>query len=221
VPAQDAKTRRESREREKSRPSEIQLVQCSWTCLNWFGSRGRVLKLDGPLPSLSLQVLMVMLSTYHAITRQPRRIAALSVGCGLVAVGLATRWETRTAFRSITTSRQHILSLCARVTHTSYSVPVLRTAIRFFSTTSPLSSIFDISSLSSSNMANLTPPQPPPVWTHTPEVVLTLTKEAINKDREVQDRVAKLPPSECNFDTVSPTIIHSVAISAHPYRRSL
>jgi len=155
---------------------------------------------------------------YHAVTRQPRRIAALSVGCGLLAVGLATRWETRTAFRSITTSRQNILSLYARVTHTSYSVPVLRTAIRLFSTTSPLSSIFDTSSLSSSNMANLTPPQPPPEWTHTPEEVLTLTKEAINKNREVQDRVAKLPPSECNFDTVSSTIIHLVAISAHPYR---
>jgi hypothetical protein len=52
-------------------------------------------------------------------------------------------------------------------------------------------------------MANLTPPQPPPVWTHTPEDVLNLTKEAIKKDREVQDKVAKLPASECNFDTVS------------------
>ena len=52
-------------------------------------------------------------------------------------------------------------------------------------------------------MANLAPPQPPPVWTHTPEDVLNLTKEAINKDREVEDNVAKLPASECNFDTVS------------------
>jgi len=64
-------------------------------------------------------------------------------------------------------------------------------------------------------MANLTPPQPPPVWTHTPEEVLTLTKEAIKKDREVQDQVAKLPASECNFDTVSTTHLHPVAISAH------
>jgi hypothetical protein len=64
-------------------------------------------------------------------------------------------------------------------------------------------------------MANLTPPQPPPVWTHTPEEVLTLTKEAIKKDREVQDQVAELPASECNFDTVSTDPFHPVAISAH------
>ncbi|KAH9002641.1 Metalloprotease [Lactarius hatsudake] len=51
-------------------------------------------------------------------------------------------------------------------------------------------------------MANLTPPQPPPLWTHTPEEVIKLTKEAIDNDRKVQDQVAKLPASECNFDTV-------------------
>jgi hypothetical protein len=33
--------------------------------------------------------------------------------------------------------------------------------------------------------------------THTPDDVLYLTKEAIKKDREVQDRIAKLPASEC------------------------
>ena len=155
-----------------------------------------------------------MLSTYHAVTRQPRRIAALSVGCGILAVGLATRWETRAAFRSVaaTASRHSVLG---RVTHAPYSVPVLRTAIRFFSTTPLLSSIFDTSSFFSSDMANLTPPQPPPMWTHTPEQVVTLTKEAINKDREVQDRVAKLHASECNFDTVSTTPTLAAAISAH------
>lgn len=163
---------------------------------------------------LGLHSVTPMLSMYHAVTRQPRRIAALSVGCGILAVSLATRWETRAAFRSVTAtaSRHNVLG---RVTHTSYSVPVLRTAIRFFSTTPSLSGIFDTLSFSSSNMANLTPPQPPPVWTHTPEQVVTLTKEAIKKDREVQDRVAKLLASECNFDTVSTTPILAVAISAH------
>ena len=57
-------------------------------------------------------------------------------------------------------------------------------------------------------MANLTPPQPPPLWTHSPEDVINLTKEAIRKDREVQDRIAKLPASECNFETVSATPIY-------------
>jgi metallopeptidase MepB len=144
----------------------------------------------------------------HAVTRQPRRIAALSVGCGLLAVGLATRWEARAALRSVAVSRQYIFG----VTNKAYSVPLWRTAIRF---SSSLTSIFAPSSLPSSNMANLTPPQPPPVWTHTPEDVLRLTKEAIEKDREVQDRVGKLPASECNFETVSATPIYVTATFPH------
>jgi hypothetical protein len=71
------------------------------------------------------------------------------------------------------------------------------TARSFFST------LFGTSSSSTLYVADLKPPQPPPVWTHTPEDVLSLTKEAIERDRLVQDRVAKLPDSECNFNTVS------------------
>jgi hypothetical protein len=141
------------------------------------------------------------MQSMHAVTRQPRRIAALGVGCGLLAVSLATRWEARAALRSIAVSRQYIFG----VTNTAYSASLWRTSIRF---SSSLSSIFAPSSLSSPNMANLTPPQPPPVWTHTPKDVLDLTKEAIKKDREVQDRIAKLPASECNFETVSATPIY-------------
>lgn len=150
----------------------------------------------------------------YAVTRQPRRIAALSVGCGLLAASLATRWEARAALSSFAASR---LGLCTRVTPTSYSVsvPVWRTAVRFFSTTPRLSSIFDSFSSSSSNMANLTPPQPPPLWTHTPADVIRLTEEAIKKDRNVQDQIAKLPLSECNFDTVSAMPFYKDAIFAH------
>lgn len=147
------------------------------------------------------------MQSMHAVTRQPRRIAALSVGCGLLAVSLATRWEARAALRSIAVSRQYIFG----VTNTAYS-PLWRTSARF---SSSLSSIFSSSSLSSSNMVNLTPPQPPPVWTHTPKDVLDLTKEAIKNDREVQDRIAKLPASECNFETVSAVPIHVAATFPH------
>jgi len=144
----------------------------------------------------------------HAAIRQPRRIAALSVGCGLLAASIAARWEARATLRSISASRQYIFG----VTNTAYSVPLWRTAIRY---SSSLSSIFAPSSLSSSNMANLTPPQPPPVWTHTPEDVLKLTKDAIQKDREVQDKVANLPPSECNFESVSATPIYVAVTVPH------
>jgi hypothetical protein len=52
---------------------------------------------------------------------------------------------------------------------------------------------------------DLIPPQPPPVWMHTPEDVLRLTREAIEKDQRVRNQVARLPASECNFNTVSAT----------------
>ena len=67
------------------------------------------------------------------------------------------------------------------------------------------STLFGTSSSSTlyRDVADLKPPQPPPVWTHTPEDVLSLTQEAIERDRIVQDQVAKLPDSECNFNTVS------------------
>lgn len=52
-------------------------------------------------------------------------------------------------------------------------------------------------------MASLTPPQPAPTWTHTADDVMRLTKEAIKKDREVQDKVAALAPKDCNMSSVS------------------
>jgi hypothetical protein len=52
-------------------------------------------------------------------------------------------------------------------------------------------------------MASLTPPQPAPTWTHTADDVMRLTKEAIAKDREVQDEVAALAPESCNMSSVS------------------
>ncbi len=69
--------------------------------------------------------------------------------------------------------------------------------------TLPLSRPF-ASLLSTTNavMASLTPPQPPPSWTHSAEQVLEFTKDAIAKDRELKDRVAALPSADCNFTSV-------------------
>lgn len=134
--------------------------------------------------------------------RQPRRSCSL-LAVGL-AVGLATRLEPRgVALRSIAGFRHFITPSSGSV----HLHPSLRAVTRLFSVSSPPSGVFDTSSFSSSNMVNLTPPQSPPTWTHLPEDVIKLTKEAIDKDREVQDQVAKLPASECNFDTVSPSAI--------------
>ena len=41
-------------------------------------------------------------------------------------------------------------------------------------------------------MSTLTPPQPAPVWNHSAEDILRLTKEAIERDRAVQDKVGAL-----------------------------
>lgn len=56
-------------------------------------------------------------------------------------------------------------------------------------------------------MASLTPPQPPPTWTHSADDVLRLTKEAIQKDKAALDKVAALKPEECTFDSASSHII--------------
>ncbi|KAI0771258.1 Metalloprotease [Trametes elegans] len=58
-------------------------------------------------------------------------------------------------------------------------------------------------------MASLNPPQAAPKWTHTPEEVLKLTKEAIDKQRALEDRVAALKPEECNFESVFLTLAYA------------
>ncbi|EGN98007.1 hypothetical protein SERLA73DRAFT_109304 [Serpula lacrymans var. lacrymans S7.3] len=52
-------------------------------------------------------------------------------------------------------------------------------------------------------MPSITPPQAAPSWSHTPEQVLSLTKDAIAKYTEVLDKVAALPASGCNFESVA------------------
>ncbi|KAL4250649.1 peptidase M3 family protein [Abortiporus biennis] len=51
-------------------------------------------------------------------------------------------------------------------------------------------------------MVSITPPQPPPKWTHTAKEILDLTKAEIEKHKSVEDKIAALPPSECNFKSV-------------------
>ena len=62
------------------------------------------------------------------------------------------------------------------------------------------SSLF--SSSISEEMASLTPPQPPPTWTHSPEDVLRITKEQIQKHKESLDKIGALKEEESNFETV-------------------
>ncbi|KAJ7134561.1 hypothetical protein C8R44DRAFT_770807 [Mycena epipterygia] len=45
--------------------------------------------------------------------------------------------------------------------------------------------------------------KPPPNWTHTPEDVARLTKEAINNHRAVEDKIGTLQPSECTYESLA------------------
>ncbi|KAI0789664.1 metallopeptidase MepB [Abortiporus biennis] len=51
-------------------------------------------------------------------------------------------------------------------------------------------------------MTSLTPPQATPKWTHTAKEILDLTKDQIEKHKAVEDKIAKLSPSECSFKSV-------------------
>ena len=70
--------------------------------------------------------------------------------------------------------------------------------IRYLSTIVPIFSLGN----DDQTMSNLTPPQPPPTWTHAPEQVTTLVNELIAKDRAIWDKIGSLPPEDCTFESV-------------------
>ena len=49
---------------------------------------------------------------------------------------------------------------------------------------------------------SLIPPQSPPRWNHSADEILKLTKEAIEHDRTIQDKVGRLDSKDCTFDSV-------------------
>lgn len=51
------------------------------------------------------------------------------------------------------------------------------------------------------------PPQSPPVWNHSSDDILKLTKEAIEYDRAIQDKVGHLDPKDCSFESVSYDVV--------------
>ena len=76
--------------------------------------------------------------------------------------------------------------------------------IRSLATIAPIFSFND----NDPAMSNLTPPQPPAIWTHTPEQVTTLINELIVKDKAVWDKIGSLPPEECTFESVHLSPFH-------------
>ncbi|OBZ71150.1 Thimet oligopeptidase [Grifola frondosa] len=72
-----------------------------------------------------------------------------------------------------------------------------------------LSGLFSPST--NSRMASLNPPQASPTWTHSAADVLALTKDAIQQERVLHDKVAALAPADCNFESVFVALAHGEA----------
>lgn len=84
--------------------------------------------------------------------------------------------------------------------------------IRFLATIAPIFSLSNDDPI----MSNLTPPQPPAAWTHSPEQVTTLINELIAKDRAIWDKVGSLPPEKCTFESVRLLqFVHATAKGEH------
>ena len=111
-------------------------------------------------------------------------IGALAAGLALVQrsdVSPSPRWQE--SLRHMTTP--------------SWATPFLHRS------QSSLASLFSSISLAQDPvMASLTPPQPAPKWTHTAQEILDLTKAAIAKHKEAEDKVAALSPEESTFESV-------------------
>ncbi len=66
---------------------------------------------------------------------------------------------------------------------------------------SSFSGLFSLSP-ADSIMTSLNPPQAAPKWTHTPDEVLKLTKEAIEEERKRLDDIGALKSEDCTFESV-------------------
>lgn len=120
---------------------------------------------------------------------RPKRPRQLLQWGGVFAVGFAA-----VAWRSFSGNFRTGLE----VTHPKYTFRQFN--LKAFSVRSAL---FSTIITASTSRMSLSPPQPPPNWTHTPENIARLTTEAIDNHRAVEDKIGGLSPSECTYESVS------------------
>ncbi|KAH9939164.1 Metalloprotease [Amylocystis lapponica] len=121
-------------------------------------------------------------------------VSASTRAYSLAARSLRPRWSTRTAMRA----GVGVLAAVGLTTSGYMRMQHLTTAPFSWFNRSQSTLSFSIPTA----MVSLTPPQPPPIWTHSAEDVLSITKDAIARDRELQDKIAALAPADCNFSSV-------------------
>lgn len=109
---------------------------------------------------------------------------------GALAAGLAMVHKTQLAGTSLGSMRL------------SGSTPLRIPHRLIYRSQSTLSGLFSSISSTSSDMA-ITPPQPSLKWTHSAQEILDITKAELANHKAAEDKVAALPPSECNFESVS------------------
>jgi hypothetical protein len=117
-----------------------------------------------------------------------------------VADGHFASWHAARPLSSSPACLSHSKSSLIGVTrwHTSSRAngPARLHPCRFFA-----SGLFD-GQQPASLMSGLTPPQPPPKWTHTTEEIAQLTDDAIDAHRAIQDAIGSLTPEQCTFESV-------------------
>lgn len=126
-----------------------------------------------------------------------RRRTLLSVGA--LAAGLAMVHKSPSDFPYALSKYLRVRNLVTLPTSSSgpwSSLPSLHRS------QSSLSGLFSSLTLPDSTMAALVPPQAAPSWTHSAQDIVDITKREIEKHKAVEDRIAALSPSECNFQSV-------------------
>ena len=163
-------------------PSQVRLAPARVASRD---ARARTCSLASTASSLLLSTMLKPRATCSVAVSALRRRAVLGRGGGTgVFLGL----------RSGAAMRQF------QVTPSSNAV--LNT-LSHYRSQSTLSGLFSLPT-ANSIMASLNPPQAPPRWSHTPDEVLSLTKQVIADERARLDKIGALKPEECIFGSVRP-----------------
>lgn len=140
-----------------------------------------------------------MASLARAGKRRPLGRVAGAVGAISVAAmgfGMAGRHGAVLGSRWSSIGKVRHLLTCSRFAHQWHPITHVHSS---FSTSSFKPSAFTFNSGPS---MSLKAPQDAPLWNHTADDILALTKKAIASDQQALDAVGNLPHNECNFETV-------------------
>jgi len=111
------------------------------------------------------------------------------------------------SLKSISSHVAHIRHI--RKPHIRKSIYSFLVSSRSFRSSAVLAqaAIFSNAFSSSPGDMTLVPPQKPIDWNHSPEDITRLTQKTIDADRTLLDKIGALDSKDCNFDSVSSTLL--------------